>query len=306
MDNVISIVHLHKSYRALKAVNDLSFSVDSGTCFAILGPNGAGKTTAIKTIYGKTRVDACADTRMSIFGYDPRKQELNIKMLTGVVQQDNNLDYELNVEQNLFIYARFYGMDKRSASTRIDELLQFMELQDRRRAQLRTLSGGMKRRLIIARALINNPKLLILDEPTTGLDIQVRDLIWDRLTKLKKSGVTILLTTHYMDEARELSDHIMIMHKGRNILEGAPHRLMKEGIEPFVLAVTDMHAVKKPKEQRNIRALQAGDRGFFYATTAEELQKYAELLSTKNYGIRATNLEDIFMKATGGTLGEQQ
>ena len=306
MDNVISIAHLHKSYRALKAVNDLSFNVKNATCFAILGPNGAGKTTAIKTIYGRTQVDACVDTRMSIFGYDPRRQELNIKMLTGVVQQDNNLDYELNVEQNLFIYARFYGIDKRSASTRIDELLQFMELQDRRRAQLRTLSGGMKRRLIIARALINNPKLLILDEPTTGLDIQVRDLIWDRLTKLKQSGVTILLTTHYMDEARELSDHIMIMHKGRNILEGTPRRLMKEGIEPFVLAVTDMPVVKKPKERRNIRFLQAGDRGFFYAATAEELTEYAKALNTRNYGIRATNLEDIFMKATGGTLGEQQ
>jgi len=301
----VSIAHLYKSYRDVRAVNDLSFDVRAATCFTILGPNGAGKTTAVKTIYGKAQIDAHKETVMSVFGYDPRRDELAIKMMTGVVQQENNLDYELSVEQNLYMYARFYGIPKKTAAGRIDELLGFMELGERRKSPTRTLSGGMKRRLIIARALINNPRLLILDEPTTGLDIQVRDLIWDRLEKLKQRGVTILLTTHYMDEARQLSDYIMIMHKGHKILEGVPEALMREEIEPYVLVVPNV-AASAVAARKGIRAERIGDRGFFYAATTGLLKKYAEALGARDYGIRATTLEDIFMKATGGSLGEQQ
>lgn len=302
--NVITISHLHKSYKTLKAVDDLSFQVEAATCFTILGPNGAGKTTVIKTVYGKGLVDSNKKTQMSIFGYDPRKNELAIKALTGVVQQENNLDYELNVEQNLFIYARFYGIPKGVASERIDELLDFMELRERRMSPTRTLSGGMQRRLILARALLNNPRLLILDEPTTGLDIQVRDLIWDRLNKLKQRGVTILLTTHYMEEARELSDNIMIMHKGRKILQGTPAHLISKEIEPHVLMIANLDV--SPPPQAGIRFERTGDRGFFYAATADVLKKYAETLRATNYSLRSTNLEDVFMKAAGSTLGDQQ
>lgn len=302
----ISVAHLYKSYQSVKAVQDLSFEVPAATCFTILGPNGAGKTTAIKTIYGKALTDTCQETQMSIFGYDPRKNELAIKALTGVVQQENNLDYELNVEQNLFIYARFYGLSKKKASARIDELLEFMELKERRTSPTRSLSGGMQRRLIIARALINDPQLLILDEPTTGLDLQVRDVIWDRLNKLKQRGVTILLTTHYMEEARALSDEIMIMHKGRRIIHGTPDHLLNKEIEPHVLIVGDVSNNKEIKPLAGVRFERIGDRGFFYAAKAVLLKKQAEKLQAESYSVRGTNLEDIFMKATGGTLGEQQ
>lgn len=302
----ISIAHLYKSYPSVKAVQDLSFEIPTATCFTILGPNGAGKTTAIKTIYGKALTDTHKETRMSVFGHDPRKNELAIKALTGVVQQENNLDYELNVEQNLFIYARFYGLPKKQASARIDELLEFMELKDRRTSSARSLSGGMQRRLIIARALINDPRLLILDEPTTGLDLQVRDLIWDRLNKLKQRGVTILLTTHYMEEAYELSDNIMIMHKGRRILHGTPDHLLSKEIEPHVLIISDVSGNKENKPLAGVRFERIGDRGFFYAAESDLLKKQAEKLQTQSYSMRNTNLGDVFMRATGGTLGEQQ
>ena len=288
------------------AVDDLSFDVDEAVCFTILGPNGAGKTTAIKTIYGKALTNAHKETKMSVFGYDPRKEELAIKALTGVVQQENNLDYELNVEQNLSIYARFYGIPKQIARERIDELLEFMELKKRRTSSVRSLSGGMQRRLILARALLNNPRLLILDEPTTGLDIQVRDLIWDRLKRLKRRGVTILLTTHYMEEARELSDHIMIMHKGKKILQGTPTHLLTKEIEPHVLVVDNFGAENKVTPQANVRLERVGDRAFFYASAIDMLKRQAEALETAHFSVRTTNLEDVFMKATGGTLGEQQ
>lgn len=302
----ISIAHLYKSYQAVKAVRDLSFEVRPATCFTILGPNGAGKTTAIKTIYGKARTDKHQETAMSIFGHDPRRNELAIKAFTGVVQQENNLDYELNVEQNLFMYARFYGISRKRASGRINELLEFMELKERRSAPTRSLSGGMQRRLIIARALLNNPRLLILDEPTTGLDIQVRDLIWDRLNRLKKQGVTILLTTHYMEEARELSDEIMIMHKGRRILQGTPQRLLEREVEPHVLVVSDLGEEGGVAVLGGVRLERVGNRGFFYARETELLKRQAEALRADSYGMHNTTLEDVFIKATGASLGDQQ
>lgn len=305
-NHVIDIAHLYKSYQEIRAVHDLSFSVESATCFTILGPNGAGKTTASKTLYAKARADKNPHTTMSVFGFDPRKQELSIKALLGVVPQENNLDMELNVEQNLFIYALFYGLSRKKASTRIDELLDFMELGDRRSAPVRHLSGGMKRRLIIARALINNPQLLILDEPTTGLDLQVRDLIWDRLIKLKKGGVTLLLTTHYMEEARQLADTIMIMHKGKKVLEGKPDWLLQNKIEAHALTVPDVSRIDLNTIDNVVRQERIGDRGLFYSDSLETLKKVAKSVQMKNYTIRTTNLEDIFIKFTGGILGEQQ
>ena len=232
---VIAARHLYKTYGDTRAVNDVSFTVRRGTCVGFLGPNGAGKTTVMKILYGKGEPDPSEHTLINVFGYDPREEQLHIKQLSGVVTQEDSLDEELNVMQNLLVYAKVYGMRRRRARTKIDELLDFMQLGEKRNARIKELSGGMKRRLVIARSLLGEPSLLILDEPTTGLDPQVRQLIWDRLHRLKHTGVTILLTTHYMEEAAQLSDDIVIMHKGEVLLHGPPHQLLAEQMEPYVL-----------------------------------------------------------------------
>ncbi|HEX2954825.1 MAG TPA: ABC transporter ATP-binding protein, partial [Bacillota bacterium] len=182
MENIaIQVKSLNKSFGDFKAVDHLDFQVDKTECFGFLGPNGAGKTTTMKILYGKAEPDQDRDTVIDVFGFHPKKNALAIKALSGIVPQQDNLDTELNVTDNLIIYSRFYGIPAREAKRRIDELLSFMELQEKSKADVRDLSGGMKRRLVIARALLNNPKLLILDEPTTGLDPQVRHLIWNKL-----------------------------------------------------------------------------------------------------------------------------
>jgi lipooligosaccharide transport system ATP-binding protein len=205
MATVININNISKSFGKVRAVQNLSFSVEEGSCFGFLGPNGAGKTTVMKIIYGKCTREKNSDDTMDIFGYDPAKNELAIKYLSGVVQQEDNLDDELNVAQNLMIYSKFYNMPVKEARERIEYLLDFFELSDKTKSKIKELSGGMKRRLVIARALLNSPRLLILDEPTTGLDPQVRHLIWEKIRQLQKQQTTVLLTTHYMEEAFRLS-----------------------------------------------------------------------------------------------------
>lgn len=186
--NIITVEHISKHYDKTAAVDDLSFEVPAGTCFGFLGPNGAGKTTLMKMLYGRCCPDNHGTGAIEVFGYDPQINELAIKNVSGVVPQDDNLDEELNVTQNLLVYARFYGMPLKTARARIKELLDFMELSEKSKGKIKQLSGGMKRRLVIARALLNRPQLLILDEPTTGLDPQVRHLIWDCLRQLKSQG----------------------------------------------------------------------------------------------------------------------
>ena len=238
--NAISVHRIHKTYAdGTVAVDDVSFAVAEGSCFGFLGPNGAGKTTLMKMLFGMVRRDKRPETRVDVMGFDPAAQELAIKHLCGVVPQDDNLDTEVNVGANLFIYSKFYGLPAKEARARIAELLEFMELKEKAKAKVNDLSGGMKRRLVIARALMNRPRLLILDEPTTGLDPQVRQLIWDKVRALKREGVTVLLTTHYMEEAYQIADSIIIMDKGRQVLEGDPRTLLAKGIEPWVLEVLD-------------------------------------------------------------------
>jgi lipooligosaccharide transport system ATP-binding protein len=239
---VISVEHISKTFGEVRAVCDLSFEVESASCFGFLGPNGAGKTTMMKMIYSKCTRDKNCAGRMDIFGFEPRTHELEIKYLSGVVPQESNLDEELNVIGNLMIYSKFYNIPTTDAKKRIDYLLDFLELSEKRNSKIRELSGGMKRRLLIARALINNPRLLILDEPTTGLDPQVRHLIWDKLGQLKKAGTTILITTHYMEEAFQICDCLLIMHKGRKIMQGVPRDLLAKNIEKYVLEVPQAEA----------------------------------------------------------------
>jgi lipooligosaccharide transport system ATP-binding protein len=296
--------HIFKSYGDLFAVKDLSFEVEEAVCYGLLGPNGAGKTTMMKMIYGKAKRNKHNATIIDVFGFDPLRDELAIKSLSGVVQQDNSLDSELNVTDNLFIYSKYYGIPRNVALKRIDELLDFMELSEKRKARIDDLSGGMKRRLVIARALINNPKLLILDEPTTGLDPQVRHLIWDRLRELKKNGVTILLTTHYMEEAFQICDKILIMHKGEKVIEGNPSSLLESNIEKFVLEIItneNRKTVESELQDRKYRIDASHGMTFVFSNDMAALQELTTKLPSGGYYMRQSNLEDLFMNRPGGS-----
>lgn len=304
---VIEVRNVSKTFDSLQAVKSLSFEVEPNVCFGFLGPNGAGKTTLMKMFYARTRRDHSPDSRLRLFGYDPQEDELSIKHLSGVVPQEDNLDDELDVLQNLLLYARFYGMPSTQARRRAEELLDFLELTEKRRELIRHLSGGMKRRLVIARALLNQPSLLILDEPTTGLDPQVRHLIWDKLRQLKKQGTTMLLTTHYMEEAFQLCDRLIIMHKGQNIMEGQPKELVALHIEPYVLELTDpMEAAQAARLtlSPDVRADMCGQTVRFYSADMKTLNDLAADLNNMQHHLRQTNLEDVFLKATGRTLNE--
>ncbi len=307
---VISVEHLFKSYRKVRAVLDLNFEVFPRTCVAFLGPNGAGKTTTMKMLYGKAAPDGNPKTKITVFGTDPRRDELSIKAIAGVAPQEENLDLELNVVQNLRIFANFYRMRGRAATARIEELLRFMELSEKRTARVRELSGGMKRRLIIARALLNRPRLLILDEPTTGLDPQVRRLIWEKLHNLMKTeGVTILLTTHYMEEAYQLADNIVIMDKGRKVIEGEPRRLLSDNIEKYVLELLDPSLQARVEHNGNLNGCRKdGDaqRVLYYSEDLQSLERLSAEIKQRDYIIRESNLEDLFLQTTGRRLNELQ
>ncbi len=308
-EKVIRVRNVHKSYGKLHAVAGLSFDVLRSACFGFLGPNGAGKTTMMNMIYGRTQRDAHGDSSIEIFGYDPAREELEIKYLSGVVPQENNLDVELDVRKNLMIYSKFYGLSSREAERRIDELLDFMELTDKKKSRIRELSGGMKRRLLIARALLNNPKLLILDEPTTGLDPQVRHLIWNKLRQLKTAGTTILISTHYMEEAFQLADQILIINQGEKLLEGNPQELLEKYMERYVLEVRNLEATSMFQEiirVTDIRQDRFHDTLLLYADNLDLLKEAARELDPRNYYQRQTNLEDLFLKLTGRELYEHQ
>lgn len=308
-DLAIHVRNLNKSYGKLKAIDKLDFQVETGECFSMLGPNGAGKTTTMKILYGKAKADVDKDTVIDVFGFYPGKDYLKIKALSGIVPQQDNLDLELNVSDNLLIYSRLYGMRVREARARIAELLDYMELHDKARVKIRELSGGMQRRLTIARALLNQPRLLIMDEPTTGLDPQVRHLIWNKLRDLKDLGVTLLVTTHYMEEAFQISDRIIIMDKGQKIMEGKPRELLNTSLEAYVL---EIHGLRSEFLQRfsncteGIRYESYQDMLFIYSNDTEKLACFAEDLQISDYHIRQANLEDLFLKATGRSLNELQ
>lgn len=306
-EEVITVQNVSKSYGSLHAVENLSFDVHANSCFGFLGPNGAGKTTMMKMLYGRCPRDDNHLSSIEVFGYDPNRDELSIKYLTGVVQQDNNLDSELDVIENLKIYARFYAIPQDTAKSQIDYLLHFMELYDKRNSPVKALSGGMQRRLVIARALMNKPRLLILDEPSTGLDPQVRHLIWDKLHQLKKQGTTILLTTHYMEEAFSLCDSIMIMNKGHAVAIGSPSELLHRNVEKYVLEIIGSQSFKSLDTRtflEKVRIDSTEETMRLYSDDAQHLHEVASQLEGTHYYLRETNLEDVFIKTTGRGLNE--
>jgi lipooligosaccharide transport system ATP-binding protein len=306
---IVLFDRVHKSYRDVKAVDGVSFEVPSSVCFGLLGPNGAGKSTIMRLVHAHAKRDRTPPGRIEVFGFDPERRELDVKCRCGVVPQEDNLDDELDVEQNLLVYARLYGLAIPEARPRIRDLLAFMGLADKARSEIRELSGGMKRRLIIARALLNDPWLLVLDEPTTGLDPQVRHAIWDKLRQLKRGGLTILLSTHYMEEAFQLCDDVLIVDQGKAILQGHPKELVGQHIERYVLELTEATLAgeviaRVPRD--SVRLDESGESVRLYADDYQLLRAATGGLPGTDFHLRESNLEDLFLRTTGRALNARQ
>ena len=304
---LIEAKQLVKRYGDFTAVAGIDFQVRKGESFGFLGPNGAGKSTTMRII-AATLTRSGGD--ITILGKDPEKFGPEIKAHLGVVPQADNLDQALTVEENLYIYGRYFGLSKKFIKPKIEELLEFAQLTDKRTVKVDALSGGMKRRLTIARALISEPEILMLDEPTTGLDPQARHILWDRLFRLKEQGVTLLITTHYMDEAEQLCDRLMVMDKGSIMAEDSPAGLIKSYSTKEVLEVrfgSDRNAVVAPQLQELVERIEVlPDRILMYADDGEELlhtlnQKGLHPLTSL---VRRSSLEDVFLRLTGRSLIE--
>jgi lipooligosaccharide transport system ATP-binding protein len=290
---------LTRKFGDLTAVDAVDFDIRPNECVGFLGPNGAGKTTLMRLIYSAIHKTA---GELSVFGLTPMQQRKRINARIGVVFQENNLDEELSAAESLEVHALYCGLDHRTARGRIAELLDWLALTPKARSSFRELSGGMVRRLMIARALLNSPELLILDEPTTGLDPQVRHTIWASLRELKRQGMTILLTTHYMEEAQQLSDRVMIMDRGRIVVSGPPNQLIEQHLERYVLQASGL--AEAPAVAGDIRHERAGDADYFYSNAEQPLQALYETLPTPYALLRHANLEDVFLKFTGRGLHE--
>ena len=303
MSAVIEAENLRKSYGGIVAVDGISFSVARGECFGILGPNGAGKTSTIRMIYGFSPPTAGS---LKVFGLDVTREQRAIKARIGVCQQENNLDPELTVRKNLEIFAGYFNLKGDEGRQRSRELLEFMALDHRADSPIPSLSGGMVRRLIVARALINRPELLILDEPTTGLDPQSRHQVWERLEELKAGGLTILLTTHYMDEAAHLCDRLIILDQGRILVEGRPAELVQRHVGRHVLEATDPDAgIDAFLREREIRYDRFGHRAIIYVEDGSDLlREISDRFCGRGCGMRMASLEDVFLRLTGRELRE--
>ncbi len=302
---VIEARKLVKKYGDQEVLKGIDFDIVEGECFGFLGPNGAGKTTTIRMIYCYTPLTS---GRLSVFGMSVAEQPRRIKAAIGVVPQENNLDPDLTVLENLLVYARYFNIPRREAERRTRRLLEFVHLADRSASLIPQLSGGMKRRLVLARALVNQPKLLILDEPTTGLDPQARRLIWQKLRELKAAGTTIVLTTHYMEEAAQLCDRLVIMDQGKILVEGEPQSLVEELVGTDCIEI-DLQAGEKEHALEKLHGLHCsiefvGDTLQVFSRDGHEVwQQLMDLKYSRLLRRRAT-LEDLFLKLTGRALHE--
>ncbi|MGD9365605.1 MAG: ABC transporter ATP-binding protein [Desulfobacteraceae bacterium] len=301
--NVIEARNVVKRFGDFTAVNAVSFTVESGEFFGLLGPNGAGKTSAIRMMYGNSPINS---GEMMVFGLNIDSDWRQIRTRMGVCQQENTLDPDLTVEQNLLLYARYFELDRAKARERAEELLGFFALTRKRNAKVAELSGGLARRLQLARALVAGPELLILDEPTTGLDPQSRHQLWDRLAALKKRGLTMLLTTHYMDEAESLCDRLLIMDHGRIIAHGRPRGLINEHAAESVIEIEGPgEELRSFIRQRNVKHDDLGERIIIYADADGDLEnEVRDKFCVESCLFRTGNLEDVFLRLTGRELRE--
>ena len=298
---------LTKVFGSRTAVAGIDFDVRDGEFFGFLGPNGAGKTTTMRMIAG---VSPRSAGTLEIFGRDPDLDGSEIRGQIGVVHQQETLDMELTVLENLLVFGRFFGMDRTSIATRAAELLELFQLSDRAKDQVEPLSGGMKRRLSIARSLIASPRILMLDEPTTGLDPQARHLLWDALQRLKRAGTTIVLTTHYMDEAEQLCDRLVVMDQAKIVAEGSPRQLIAEHASREVLEL------RFPNGTESIDAAVLDGIGDRYERLAERViigcengeaahaRALEHGLDPESWLVRRSSLEDVFLRLTGRSLDE--
>jgi len=292
--SVVTARNLTKLYGNQRAVNGIDFTVIRGETFGLLGPNGAGKSTTMRMIACRTPLTS---GDLSVEDLDVRIQGRQIRSLIGVVPQDNNLDPDLNVWRNLIVYASYFRIAKQEAAQRVEELLSFIGLTHRAAARIDQLSGGMKRRLMIARALIHRPRLLVLDEPTTGLDPQVRQEIWQKLEELRRvSGVTILLSTHYMEEAEKLCERLVVMDHGRILANGAPKDLVLSKVSRYALEVRDVADLPLHTTHNGISAVARNNAHFYFAADAETLSPLMKKYEGRRRMIRLSNLEDVFLQ----------
>ena len=307
VEPIVRARNLTKKFSAFTAVDAIDFDVHKGESFGFLGPNGAGKTSTMRMVGCASPV---TEGELTVMGMDPRTDASRIKARLGVVPQQDNLDTEITVRENLLMYARYFDIPGRLARPRADELLEFVQLSERADSQVEPLSGGMKRRLTIARALINDPQMVLLDEPTTGLDPQARHVIWERLYQLKRSGSTLLLTTHYMDEAEQLCDRLVVMDKAKIVAEGSPRELIerystKEVLElrfPDDVPVGIDGQLGRLAERIEVLA----DRTLVYTTDGEHaLQRvHSHNIPLHSALVRRSTMEDVFLRLTGRTLFE--
>ena len=304
MNAPLEVSGLIKRYGELTAVDRISFAVPRGTCFGLLGPNGAGKTTTMRCCLGLTAPD---EGSITLIGEPVPARAREARLRVGIVPQFDSLDPDFTVGENLVVYGRYFGIDDATVRARVPDLLDFAGLSGKGNDPLRALSGGMKRRLMLARALVNDPDVLFLDEPTTGLDPQARHLIWDRLKKLTAQGKTVVLTTHFMDEAERLCHRLAVIDHGRMIAQGAPRELIGREVEPQVVEVygDSSQAVRRFAEaQVNVsgRFEVAGETAFFYCREVAPLIDALAGETELRYIHRPANLEDVFLKLTGREL----
>ncbi len=304
MNNVITARQLRKAYAGLTVVDGLDLTIRRGECFGLLGPNGAGKTTTLRLLLGLIQPDS---GELSLLGEPVPERAREARLKIGVVPQMDNLDPDFTVAENLLVYGRYFGMKDAEIEARIPALLEFANLTNKRDAKVPTLSGGMKRRLTLARALVNDPDIIFLDEPTTGLDPQARHLIWQRLRELTAQGKTLLLTTHFMDEAERLCHRLAVMDHGRLITEGSPRELIEQNIEPQVVEVFGEGVEAWVVEHAAHYAARyeiSGETAFCYVTDAAPLLAHLHGHPTLRFLHRPANLEDVFLKLTGREMRE--
>ena len=296
--------HLTKRFGNTTVVDDLSFELQAGECLGVIGPNGAGKTTTFRMCLGLSTADSGS---ISVFGMPMPEETLAIKSRLGVVSQFDSLDPDFTCSENLMVYGRYFGMASADIRARIPSLLSFAALTHKADAKPGELSGGMKRRLSLARALINDPQLLLLDEPTTGLDPQARHLMWERLQQLLQQGKSILLTTHFMDEAERLCDRLLVLDHGRKIAEGKPRDLIPQQLEPDVVEVFggDPQSIAASAARTHAKRVEvSGDTVFFYTDSAAPLLQTLGSMAGLRTLHRPANLEDLFLKLTGRQIRE--
>lgn len=304
---LITARQLVKTYGDFKAVDGIDFQVKKGEAFGLLGPNGAGKSTTMRMV---AAVSKRTSGDLTILDMDPNRRGPDIRAHLGVVPQQDNLDQELRVRENLIVYGRYFGLPHKFLAKKADELLEFAQLTDKAKAKVDALSGGMKRRLTIARALVNEPDILLLDEPTTGLDPQARHILWDRLFRLKEEGVTLVITTHYMDEAEQLCDRLVVMDQGKIMAEGTPASLIAQYSSREVVEVrfgSDRNAEVAPRLQGLGDRLEVlPDRILVYTDDGEAALEHivAQGLRPLTSLVRRSSLEDVFLRLTGRSLVE--